>query len=226
LACLLAQLLSQLRDFLGQPWLLHRSGFAFSTAARSSVVGFSSKRVSPPLTETCFQQGPLAPRALPRFFATMGLSDSLPGRPTVMSSRRALVALAPTRQGLQAPRPICPRALSPTTPEGPARCLPVAPVVAGFILVGGLATFVFLSRPNRVYLRYGSRVCLPSRTGPLLGPAPGWLHAEQAIYTVNSFQVHKISQAYPGNRPQGSVSRNSASPSSDPQRGGAQARAG
>ena len=34
--------------------------------------------------------------------------------------------------------------------------------LSGFIPVGGLATFVFLSRPNRVYLRYGSRVRLPS----------------------------------------------------------------
>jgi hypothetical protein len=35
--------------------------------------------------------------------------------------------------------------------------------LSGFILVGGLATFVFLSRPNRVHLRYGSRVRLPTR---------------------------------------------------------------
>ena len=43
--------------------------------------------------------------------------------------------------------------------------LPVASptVLSGFILVGGLATFVFLSRPNRVHLRYGSRVRLPTR---------------------------------------------------------------
>src|SRR5215831_13720328 len=38
----------------------------------------------------------------------------------VMSSRRALVARAPIRRPSQAPRLLFPRALSPTTPEGPA----------------------------------------------------------------------------------------------------------
>ena len=49
----------------------------------------------------------------------MGLSDSLPDRPAVMYSHGTLVASASARQGLPAPRPIFPRALSPTTPEGP-----------------------------------------------------------------------------------------------------------
>ena len=35
--------------------------------------------------------------------------------------------------------------------------------LSGFILAGGLATFVFLSRPNRVHLRYRSRVRLTTR---------------------------------------------------------------
>ena len=39
-----------------------------------------SKRNSLPLTQPCFRSGPLAPRALPRFLATMGRSDS-PSRP-------------------------------------------------------------------------------------------------------------------------------------------------
>jgi hypothetical protein len=82
----------------------------------------------------------------------------------------------------------------------PARCpqppwkarrlrAPVAsPPVAGFILAGGLATFVFRSRPNRVHLRYGSRVRLPSPLAPSLEPSLVRLHAEPAIYTLNSFQ--------------------------------------
>jgi len=65
----------------------------------------------------------------------------------------------------QAPRLILPRALSPTTPEGPlaayACCFTNG--LSGFTLVGRLATFIFLSRPNRVHLRYGSRVRLPIR---------------------------------------------------------------
>jgi len=44
-------------------------------------------------------------------------------------------------------------------PGRSSRCLPVASLlVSGFILVGGLATFDFLTRPNQVYLHCGSRV--------------------------------------------------------------------
>ena len=102
----------------------------------------------------------------------MGLSDSLPGRATVMSSRRALVASLPPGRASQVPRLIFPRALPPTTPEGPATACPLLPHrLSGFILVGGLATFVFLTRPNRVHLRYGSRVRLPSFASPI-APIP------------------------------------------------------
>jgi hypothetical protein len=120
-----------------------------------------------------------------------------------MYSHGALVAsaLAPDRAS-QAPRLIIPRALSPTTPEGPlaayACCFTNG--LSGFILVGGLATFVFLSRPNRVHLRYGSRVRLTSPPAPLLGLALIRLRAEQAIYTVNSFQFTRSARlilAYP-----------------------------
>jgi hypothetical protein len=55
--------------------------------------------------------------------------------------------------------------------KGPWLHMPVAspPVWSGFILVGGLATFVFLSTANRVHSRYGWRVHLPSRTGSIAG---------------------------------------------------------
>ncbi len=140
---------------------------AFPAAARVSVTGFSSKRFSPPLTETCFQQSPMAPRALPRFFATMGLSDTLPGHAAVMSSRRVLVAFASTPQGLPgSSADLSPRAV-PNHPGRPAGCLPVSPAVADFILVGGLVTFVSLSRPNRVHL------ALRLAGSP---PEPHWLH--------------------------------------------------
>jgi hypothetical protein len=68
--------------------------------------------------------------------------------------------------------------------------MPVASpsILSGFVLVGGLATFIFLSRPNRVHLRYGSRVRLPSPPVPLLRLTLVRLHVEQAIYMVNSFQ--------------------------------------
>ena len=72
---------------------------------------------------TRFQQGHLAPRALPRFFATSGLSDSLPGAAPVMSSRRALVACAPTLRGLPgSSTDLSPRAV-PNHPGRSAGCL-------------------------------------------------------------------------------------------------------
>jgi hypothetical protein len=83
---------------------------------------------------------------------------------SVMSSRCALVTLVPTLQGLPGSSAALSTRAAPNHPGRPGGCLPVAsPPVAGFILVGGLATFVFLSRPNRVHLRCGSRVRLPTR---------------------------------------------------------------
>ena len=102
----------------GSPGSLTVSGIAFASAAQSSVGGLSSKRASPPLTQTCLQQGLLAPRALPRFYAITGLSVFLPGHRAVMYSRATLTPFPPPRRISQASRLICPRALSPTTPEG------------------------------------------------------------------------------------------------------------
>src|ERR1017187_142523 len=94
----------------------------------------------------------------------MGLSDSPPGR------RAGYVF--PSRVGRLCSHPVGPprlldRSFPARCPQPPRKVrrlrAPVAsPPVSGFILVGGLATFVFLSRPNRVHLRYGSRVRLPS----------------------------------------------------------------
>src|SRR5216684_4593827 len=135
----------------------------------------------------------------------MGLSDSRQRRfagyvfPTSVARFRS-----PPCRASQAPRPIFPRALS--QPPRKVRWLPLpvaSPAVSGFILVGGLATFVFLSRPNRVHLRYGSRVRLPSPLpAPLLKPALVRLHAEQAIYMVNSFQFTRSARLVLAYRPQ------------------------
>ena len=74
------------------------------------------------------RQGPLAPRALPRFPATMGLSDSRHGPLTVMGSHQRLAAWPPPRRVSQVPRCDFPRAPSPITPGCPAvahaRCFP------------------------------------------------------------------------------------------------------
>ncbi len=120
----------------------------------------------------------------------MGLSDFLPSRFSVMSSRASLVAFASARQDLPgSSTDLSTRAV----PNHPGRsdgcsCLLLHHRLSGFVPVGGLATFVFLSRPNRVHLRYGSRVRLPSSPASLLRLTLVRLHVEQAIYTVNSFQ--------------------------------------
>ena len=68
----------------------------------------------------CPRQGPLAPRALPRFLATMGLSDSRRGRLPVIDSRPTLRPGPSPRRVSQVPRCDCPSAPSPSTPGCPA----------------------------------------------------------------------------------------------------------
>src|SRR5882724_6265030 len=121
----------------------------------------------------------------------MGLSDSLQGRhvgyvfPPCVGRFRSHPVGSPRRLGCS---------FHARCPQPPRKVrwlhMPVAspPVLSGFILVGGLATFVFLSRPNRIHLRYGSRVCRLIRLTPSREPPLVWLHAEQATYMVNSFQ--------------------------------------
>ena len=128
----------------------------------------------------------------------MGLSDSLQGHPSVMSSRRALVAFATTLQGLPgSSTDLSTRAV----PNHPRRVhLPVAssPAFTGFILRGRLAAFDLLTRPNRVHLRYGSRAHLPSsRQFHYWNPRSfGYMQNRQLHGELLS--VHKISQAFPG----------------------------
>src|SRR6516165_7033369 len=135
----------------------------------------------------------------------MGLSDSLPGRPAVMYSHGALVASASARQGLPgSSADLCTRAVPnhPGRSVGCTRLLLRHRSCLASSKSGGLATFVFLSRPNRVHLRYGSRVRLASQPAPLLELAPAWLRVEQAIYTMNSFQFIRSARlilAYPTN---------------------------
>ncbi len=106
----------------------------------------------------------------------MGLSDSLQGRRVGYIFPPALFAFAPTLEGLPGSSADLFTRAAPNHPGRPGECLPVAsPPVSGFILVGGLATFVFLTRPNRVHLRYGSQVCFPPAGLLRLAPVP--LHA-------------------------------------------------
>jgi len=103
-----------------------------------------------------------------------------------------LATLLPPRWVSQVPRLIYPRALSPTTPGGPMAAS------ARFFTIGsglhhssaGWPLSICVTRPNRVHLRYGSRVRSAGLRpfGLLRGP-PAPLPAERAINRVTSFQV-------------------------------------
>ena len=61
--------------------------------------------------------------------------------------------------------------------------------MAGFIILGRLATFNSVTRPNRVRLRYGSQVCFPGfRRTDCSAPLQFRYTYERAIYMVNSSQ--------------------------------------
>jgi len=105
----------------------------------------------------------------------------------------------------QAPRLICPRALSPTTPEGPmtayACCFATGLVWLHPSRADWPPSYSYRGRIGFT-LRYGSRVRLASPPAPSLEPALARLRAEQAIYTMNSFQFIRSTRlilAYPTN---------------------------
>jgi hypothetical protein len=143
--------------------LRHRvaiSSRGMSSQRPSSVGGIAAKRYFRLLTPRLFRKAPSLHRHYP---ASSLLRASPPpsGPRTVICSCLALVLHHPG--GL--PRFPC-RSVHARCPPPPRKvqqvltcCLPVASLlVSGFILLGGLATFVFLTRPYRVHLRCGSRV--------------------------------------------------------------------
>jgi hypothetical protein len=170
------------------------------------------------------RQGPLAPRALPRFSATMGLSDSRHGRLPIMYSRQTLTPEPPPCRVSQVPRCDCPSAPSPLTPGCPAgafaRFFPAGPRLHQIWLVGhthkrneaesgslalGLTrlqpgSFSFPSPPPPTHGgdRPASRTRLPWYEGPLL-------HGLRAITMTGSSQpasrtrlclAHQITQTH------------------------------
>ena len=117
----------------------------------------------------------------------MNPSDFQHGHATVMSSRLALVPSPPPCRLSQVPRLICPRALSPTTPGGPmAACTRCFTIGSGLHhSLAGWPRSTSVTRPNRVRLRYGSRV----RSAGLRHVPPAPLPAERAICRITTFQV-------------------------------------
>jgi hypothetical protein len=121
----------------------------------------------------------------------MGLSDSRQGRCAgyVFPPSVARFRWPPCRAS-QAPRLIYPRALSPTTPEGPlaacACCFTSGLVWLHPVRRTGPLRFPIEAESGLLALRLA---CSPPDSPiPSLGPTLARLHAEQAIYMVNSFQ--------------------------------------
>ena len=197
----LAQLLSQTRECLRQrplsprfrrdlgPRRLSRSGRFLQAALLSSY-------------RIVFLLRPLRSTVITRFLATMGRSDSRPGPhlrlfiPPGHWSRQA----RPPRRASQVPRLICPRALSPTTPEGPAAALALCFTTSIRLHPRGRTGHLQepLTRPNRVHLRYGSRVRFARlrRTDYSVSRSLGYLPNGQLQGKLLS--AYKISQAFPG----------------------------
>ena len=96
------------------------SGSSLSRAAvRSSVDGFPQAAL-PPSDENASSFRPLRSTVVTRFFATMGLSDSRPRTAQGYVFPHAAGRLPHLRgRASQVPRPICPYAPSPSTPESP-----------------------------------------------------------------------------------------------------------
>src|SRR5215467_3888053 len=120
------------------------------------------------------------------------------------SAARWSLALPPDRAS-QAPRLIFPRALSSTTPEGPmaacACCFTTGLVWLHPSRADWPPSFSYRGRIGSLALRLACSPC-ESLPAPLLEPTLARLRAEQAIYTVNSFQFTRSARlilAYPTN---------------------------
>lgn len=143
----------------------------------------------PPSDSACLRPGPFAPRSLPA--SSLLWAGPTPDQATLRLFIPVGRWLTPPRRVSQVPRLICPRAPSPTTPEGPtSACTRYFPI--GSRLHHSLAGWppsTGLTRPTRVRFRYGSRV-RPSKasSAELLPPTLAGLLVERVIHKVNSFQ--------------------------------------
>ena len=136
--------------------------------------------------------GPFAPRALPRFLATMSRSDSRPWPTAALCLPRRRWTLPPPHAG---PPRFLDRSVRARRPHSPRKArrvhMPVAsPSVSGFTISGRLATF---TRCNEAVS--GSLALRLTRSLPGASPR-GLLHAtseslpvERAIDRVTSFHV-------------------------------------
>jgi hypothetical protein len=153
---------------------------------------------------------PLRSTVVTRFSANMSRSDSRPGSHLrlFIPTRRWSRGARPPRRASQVPRLICPRALSPTTPEGPAVAFALSFAASVRLHPRGRTGHlqVPLTRPNRVHFRYGSRVRVARlrRTNYFVSRSLGYLSNGQLQGKLLS--AYKISQAFPGAPPEGAAS--------------------
>ena len=134
-----------------------------------------------------------------RFPTTMSLSDShaaaaravIDSRPALMTSLTGSEnSISSSRPWVsQVPRLIFARALSPLTPEGSSSALAHCfPDDARLRLFGSLATFIGVTRPKRVRLRYGSRARLARlRTPHYWIRTLAWLPVKRATTGLGHF---------------------------------------
>ena len=156
--------------------------------------------------ETCVKSGPFAPRALPRFLATMSRSDSRPRPPRGYGFPRGVARRRAPRRVSQDPRLVCRHAPSPITPSSPmracARCFRIGgrlqhlrerghcywfhEAESGSLALGSrlrssrpssIVRPVAIARPDRS----ASRSQLPFYAGPEL-------HGERAIHMADTSQ--------------------------------------
>jgi len=130
-----------------------------------------------------------------------------PLRRLCLPAARWSLSLPPCRAS-QAPRPIFPRALSPTTPEGPLAAFACC-FTSGLVWLHpsrrtGHLRIPIEAESGSLALRLA---CSPpeSLSVPSLEPTLVRLHAEQAIYMVNSFQFTRSARLILAYRPSGSV---------------------
>ena len=126
---------------------------------------------------------------LPRYYGPLRFPTE-PLRRLCLPAARWSLSLPPCRAS-QAPRLIFPRALSPTTPEGPmAAC--ACCFATGLVWLHPSRRTGHLRIP--IEAESGSLALRLACSPPEFSPTPlleltlVWLHAEQAIYMVNSFQ--------------------------------------
>ena len=130
----------------------------------------------------------------------MGLSDSRPGpfpRLLIPSGRRGPNRSFPALPGLPGSSTDLSLRAVPNHPGRSGGYLLIAsPPIAGFIILGRLATSISVTRPNQVRLRYRAQVCFPGFHQPDCSDSFrfSYMH-ERAIYMVNSFQFTRSSQA-------------------------------